>query len=162
VQPGGGRPGIAAGDDLDLIAIVEPVPELHHAAVDLGPHTMVADLGMDGIGEIDRRGAARQRFQVAARREAEDLVLEHRELGVREELLGLGRVLQDVEKLADPAILAAGGDPALLLVGPVRRDPELGHLVHLPGLDLHPRSCAARARGWSCAASGSRSASASR
>ena len=60
---------------------------------------------MHRIGEIDRRGAARQGDQIALRREAEDLVLEHLELGVLEELLGPGRMLQDIEQLAQPAIL---------------------------------------------------------
>jgi hypothetical protein len=60
-----------------------------------------------GIGEIDRRRAARQRDQIALGREAEHLVLEHLELGVLEELLRIVGVLEDVEQLAQPAVLAA-------------------------------------------------------
>ena len=64
---------------------------------------------MDGIGEIDRRRAARQRDQIALGREAEHLILEHLELGVLEEFLGLRGVLEDIEQLAQPAILRAFG-----------------------------------------------------
>ena len=126
----------AAGDDLDLVAVVQLGAQLDHAAVDLGADAAVADLGMDGVGEVDRRGAARQGDQVALGREAEHLVGEHLELGVLEEVLGVGGMLEDVEKLADPAILLALGDPAFLLVAPVRRHPELGDLVHVAGADL--------------------------
>ena len=62
---------------------------------------------MHGIGEIDRRGAARQRDQIALGGEAEHLILEHLELGVLEKFLGSERVFEDVEQLAQPAILPA-------------------------------------------------------
>ena len=103
----------------------------------LAPTQRSPTCGMDGVGEVDRRGAARQGDQVALGREAEHLVLEHLELGVLEEILGPGRVLEDVQQLADPAILLALGDPGALLVGPVRRHAELGQLVHVAGADLH-------------------------
>ena len=125
---------------------------------DLGADAGVADLGVDRIGEVDRRRAVRQRDQVAARREAEHLVLEHLELGVLEELLRAGGMLEDLEEPAHPAVLPAVGEPALLLVGPVRGDPELGHLMHVAGADLDLDLAAARARRSWCAASGSRSA----
>ena len=81
-------------DDLDLVAVLQLGQQRHDAAVDLAADAGVADVGVDRIGEIDRRRAARQRDQPALRREAEDLVLEQLELGVLEELLGrvaLGR-----------------------------------------------------------------------
>ena len=92
---------------------------------------------MDGIGEIDRGRAARQGDQIALWREGENLVLEHLELGVLEKLLRSGCVIQDVEELAQPAILASVGAILLLLVDPMRGDAELGHLVHVRGADLH-------------------------
>ncbi len=73
----------------------------------LAPTQRVADLAVHRIGEIDRRGAARQGDQIALGREAEHLVLEHLELGVLEELLGPGRMLQDVEQLAQPRGIGA-------------------------------------------------------
>ena len=78
---------LLAGDDLDLVAVLQLGAQLHHAAVDLGADAAVADLRMHGIGEVDRRGAARQGDQIALGREAEHLVLEHLQLGVLEEIL---------------------------------------------------------------------------
>ena len=125
------------GDDVDLIAVLQPGAQRQQAAVDLGADAGIADLGMDGIGEIDRGRAARQGDQIALWREGENLVLEHLELGVLEKLLRSGCVIQDVEELAQPAILASVGAILLLLVDPMRGNAELGHLVHVRGADLH-------------------------
>src|SRR5206468_4958008 len=70
-----------AGNDLDLIAVFETGSQRHDAAIDPGADASVADFRMDGIGKIYRRGAPWQGDQVALRRETEDLVLEHLELG---------------------------------------------------------------------------------
>ena len=81
-----------------------------------------------------------QRDQVAARREAENLVPEHLELGVLQKLIRSLRLLHDVEQLAQPAVLRRIGlAPAvrgLLFVRPVGRQPVLGEVVHLTGADL--------------------------
>ena len=58
------------------------------AAIDLRADRRVADIGMDRIGEIDRRRAARQGDQPAVRREAEHLVMKEFELRMLEEFLG--------------------------------------------------------------------------
>src|SRR5207237_9798184 len=92
---------------------------------------------MNSIGEIDRGRAARQGDQIALWCKREDLVLEHLELGVLEKLLRSGCVIQDVEELAQPAILASVGAILLLLVDPMRANAELGSLVHFSGADLH-------------------------
>ena len=63
-----------------------------------------------------------------------------------EELLGIGGVLEDLEQVAQPAVLLAVGLVRALLVGPVRGDAELGDLVHLAGADLHLDALAARGR----------------
>src|SRR3546814_10751617 len=62
---------------------------------------------MDGIGEVHRCRPARQRDDRPFRREAEHLVLEHLELGVLQKLLRIVGVLENVEQLAHPAVLAA-------------------------------------------------------
>ena len=125
------------GDDLDLVAVLQLGAQRHQPAVDLGADAGVADLRVHRVGEIDRRGAARQRDQVALRGEGEDLVLEHLELGVLEEFLGPGGMLEDIQQLAQPAVLPPVDLAGALLVAPVRRDAELGDLVHLAGADLH-------------------------
>src|SRR6266403_1548976 len=92
---------------------------------------------MYGIGEVDGRRAARQGDEVPLGREAEDLILKHLELGMLEELLRAGSMLENIEQLAQPAVLLALGLRCALLVGPVRGDAELGDLVHFARTDLN-------------------------
>ena len=146
------------GDDLDLVAVGELRAQRQHAAVDLGADAGVADLAVDGIGEVDRRRAARQGDQLALGREAEHLVLEHLELGVLEEFLGVGRLVEDVDQAAQPAHIAAHRSTAR----PACRSSARRRRAR-PG-PASPRCgsgsrCAGRAdRSRRCAASGSRSA----
>src|SRR5215510_11817319 len=56
-------------DDLDLVAVGELGPERQHAAVDLGADSGIADLAVNGVGEVDRRRAPGQRDQLALGRE---------------------------------------------------------------------------------------------
>ena len=58
--PGRWRRLALGADDLDLVAVLQFGQERRHAAVDLAAHRRVADIGMDRIGEIDGRRAARQ------------------------------------------------------------------------------------------------------
>src|SRR5262249_8291498 len=91
-------------NDLYLVAIMELGHQRHGAAVDLGADGRVADVGMDGVGEIDRGRATRQRDQAALRREAEDLVLEELELGVLEELFWRVALGEHLDGAAKPLI----------------------------------------------------------
>ena len=68
------RPLALGADDGDRLAVAELGPERHPLAVDLGADAAVADAGVDGVGEVDRRGAARELHHLALRGEAEDLV----------------------------------------------------------------------------------------
>ncbi len=143
--PRGRRHLRLGADDLDLVAVLQFGHQRHDAAVDLGADAGVADIGVDGIGEIDRRRAARQRDQPALRREAEDLVLEQLELGVLEEVLRIVAFRQRFDRPPQPCIgvgilgnrvaravhLAAG-----ILVDRVRGDAVFGDLVHLVRADL--------------------------
>src|SRR6266446_8116279 len=95
------------GDDVDLIAVGELGAQRHQPAIDFRADASIADLGMHGIGEVDGRRAARQGDQVALGRETEDLVLEHLELGMLEELLRARSMLENVKQLAQPAVLLA-------------------------------------------------------
>src|SRR3954454_22360470 len=135
--PGRGRLLRLRGDDLDLIAVRQLGAQRQQPAVDLRTDAGVADLRMHRVGKIHRRRAARQRDQIAFRGEGEDLVLEHLELGVLEEFLRPGSVVEDLQQLAQPAVLPALGVAAALLVDPMRGDPELIDLVHVAGADLH-------------------------
>src|SRR5207248_2315177 len=125
------------GDDFDLVAILQLRAQRDQPAVDLDADTGVADLGMHRIGKVDRGGAARQRYQIALRGKGEHLVLKHLELGVLEEFFRPRRMVEDIQELAQPAILRSLGRGSAMLVGPMRGDPELSDIVHLAGADLH-------------------------
>ena len=57
-QPVAAWPGALSlrGEHLDDVTVVELALEGDELAVDPGPDTSVADLGVDGVGEVDRRG----------------------------------------------------------------------------------------------------------
>ena len=124
------------GDDLDLVAVPEFGAQRHDLAVDLAADAGVADLGVDGVSEIDRGRAFGQRDRIALGREAEHLVGEHFELGVLEEIFGPGGLIEDIEQFAHPPVLAAVDLFGFELVAPMCRDAELGHFVHFAGADL--------------------------
>ena len=68
VQPVARRPVLALGrDDLDDVAVLEPVVERDEAVVDLRADRPVADVGVDAVGEVERRRARRQVLDVALR-----------------------------------------------------------------------------------------------
>src|SRR5690606_16246903 len=141
--PGGRRHLHAGTDNLHLVAVVQPGDERHDAAVDLGADGRVADIGVDGIGEIDRRRTARQRDQLALRGETEDLVLEQFELGMLQELLRIVAFRKRLDRASEPRIGAGllrqqfTTVAALpILVERVGGDPVFGDLVHPPGAKL--------------------------
>ena len=123
------------GEDFDLVAILEHGAQRHDAAVDLGADGAVAEVGVDGISEVDRGRALGQLDQLALGREGEDAVLVHRHPRVLEQLLGRCGMVEDFDQVVDPRHLDVGVGLALL-VGPVRGEAALGLLVHLAGADL--------------------------
>ena len=158
--PGCGR-RLALGDQhLDLVAVPELGGERQLAAVDHGADAGIADVGVHGIGEVDRRGAARQGDQAPLGREAEHLVLEQLELGVLEELLGVVAFEQRVDQAPQPdvrvflvlgtrrAAVDAGtvfGASEAVLVERMRGHAVLGDAMHLVGADLQLDALMARA-----------------
>ena len=117
------------GEDFDLVAILEDGAQRHHPAVDLGADRLVAEVGVDGIGEVDRGRALGQLDQLALRSEGEDPVLVHRHPGMLEQLFGALGMVEDFDQVVDPRHLEVGGRLAFL-VGPVGGEPALGLLVH--------------------------------
>ena len=83
--PRGGRRAALGARDLHLVAVVQRRDQRRDAAVDLRADRGIADIGVDGVGEVDRGRAARQRDQAPLGREAEHLILKQFELGVLEE-----------------------------------------------------------------------------
>ena len=96
------------------------------------------DVGVDRVGEVDRRRVARQRLHFAFRREDVDLFCVELDLQVLQELLRIADLLLPLEQLPQPEemLLVAVGADAPFLVLPVRGDAFLRDLVHLGGADL--------------------------
>ena len=67
--------GGLGGEDLHRVGRVEPGVERHQPPVDLGPDAPVADLGVDGVGEVHRRGVGGEGDDLALGGEDVDLVL---------------------------------------------------------------------------------------
>ena len=98
------RLGLCVGvaDDLDDVAVLEARAQRHHAAVDARADALVADVGVNGVGEVDRGRAFRQHLDRAARRERVDLFGVEIDLQVRQELLRVAHFLLPLEQLAQP------------------------------------------------------------
>jgi hypothetical protein len=98
----------------------------------------VADVGVDGVGEVDRRGVLGQHDDLALGGEGVDLLGVQVDAQGRHELVGVGHLALPFHQLPDPseALLVLGGDGVGGLVLPVRRDAFFGNLVHVFGADL--------------------------
>ena len=68
------------GQHLDDVAGLQLVVQRHDLAVDLRADAAVADLGVDLVGEVQRRRARGERLDLALGREDEDLLLEQVDL----------------------------------------------------------------------------------
>ena len=148
--------GVLGREHLDDVAVVERGLQRHQPAVHPGADGVVADLGVDGVGEVDRGGTGGQRDHVAARREDVDLGAVDLEAQRLQELAGVVDLALPVEQLAHPGHVALGRHGVAALVGvaararvvlvlPVRRDAVLGAAVHREGADLHLDRLARRA-----------------
>src|SRR5690606_16149013 len=144
--------GCGRGDDLDRVAAAQFGAQRNEFVVDLGRHGLVADIGVDGIREIDRRGATRQRDDLAARGEYIDGVREQVDLDVLEEFAGIARLALDVEQRLQPlvrALLKVVERHVGALVQPVRRHAFFGNVVHVARaeLEFHGRAIRPHQRG---------------
>ncbi len=140
LQPLRFRRGRARGDDFHRLARHQLGAQRHQLLVHPRGHRHVADVGMHGIGEIERGGVARQGQDLALRGEQVDLVREQVDLDVVEEFQrGPGGALR-IDQLDNPGMgtaLCAVGRVATELVGPMRGHATFGDQVHLFGADLH-------------------------
>ena len=94
---------------------------------------MMADLGVDAVGEVDDRRALRKIEHVALGGEDEDLFGEEVILDGGEELLRILDVLLPLDQAAQPgeALGLAQTRRSAFLVAPVRGDAFFGHPMHL-------------------------------
>ena len=102
------------------------------------PTQVLPDLGVYGVGEVHRRGIARQNHDPALRGEGVDLFRIEIDLQRRQKLVGVLDVALPLDHLPQPRqpLLIARRDRTVF-VFPVRGNAFLGHLVHLFGADLH-------------------------
>src|SRR5215210_5229402 len=100
-----------SGQDLDDVAVAKSGAERHHLAVDAGADALVADVGVDRVGEVDGCRVARERLDLAARGEDVDLLRIQLDLEVLEKLLRIVHLLLPLEQLAQPyeVLLVASG-----------------------------------------------------
>ena len=66
------------GDDFDDVAVVQFGAQRYLLAIDRGTDGAVADVAVDGVGEVDRRGPPGQRQDLALGREDVDRSEERR------------------------------------------------------------------------------------
>ena len=98
----------------------------------------MTDVGVNAVREVHGGRTARQRPDLALRREDVDLFGIQVDLQVSEKLLRIPHLLLKLQKLAHPlemALIVVIADAAFL-VFPVRRNALFGASVHLLGPDL--------------------------
>ena len=90
--------------------------ERRHRTVDLGAHAVVADLGVDSIGKVERRGAGTKRHDLALGRKDKDLLVEQVDLQRMQVFLGIGNLVRrrPIERVLEPVDLVV---QALGIVG---------------------------------------------
>lgn len=146
VEPAATRPLVRRSDDLDDISGLQMMLEWDQTAIDLGADAVIADLGVDGVGEIDGAAADRQFLDLAAGGEGEDIRLVQFAPDAVEEFARIFDLVQRLDQLLqfaeEPGI--AGADLLPFLVGPMGGNPFLGHPIHLFGTDLDLDEMAAR------------------
>src|ERR1019366_2886987 len=132
--------GMVAGRGLNFhdVAGAQLVTQGSHAPVYLGAYAGVADLGVDGVSKVNRRGILRQDDDLALGGEGINLFRVEVDLQRGQELVRALHVPLPLHHLTQP------GQPLLIarrhrtiFVLPVRRNAFLGHLVHFFGADLH-------------------------
>ena len=148
LEPVARRLGTLVGQNLDTVARLNLVRERGHGTVDLGAHAVVANLGVDGVGKVERGGAGTERHDLALGRKDKNLLIEQINLQRVQIFLGVGdlvgggpieRVLEPVDLVVQAlGVVGLGGRrSARLFIQPVGGNAVLGLLVHLVGSNLN-------------------------
>ena len=141
IEPIFARQLLIAANDFNLIAVFQQSAERQFEAVNAHADTAIANLGMHGIGEIQRCCAARHGNQTPFRGEAEHLVIEQFELGVFQKLFRRAAVFQLPDHILQPSKRLDFGRVGIVfravLIGPMRGHAAFGNIVHMLGANLH-------------------------
>src|SRR6185312_7273401 len=92
------------GDNLDFVAIDELGRQRCNLAVDLAADGRVANVSMNRIREVDRRGVAWKRDQLALRSKAKHLIMEQLELCMLQEFLRIRTFGQQLYRTTQPGV----------------------------------------------------------
>ena len=141
--PAGALGGLG-GQHLHNVAVAQLGVDVGDSVVDFRADHGVAHAGVDGIGKVNGGGAGGQGDDSALGGVDEHLVVEHIDLHVLHEFLGVG-ILLSFQKPANPFKVLLRAGAGALLVLPVGGNAVFRCLVHLPGTDLHLEGDALRA-----------------
>ncbi len=90
------------GNDFDDVAAVQPVAQRHHPSVDFCANAAVPDLGVDGVGKINRRSFARKHHDLALGSKCVNLFGIKIDLQRRKKFVGIGNVALPFNHLPQP------------------------------------------------------------
>ena len=122
-------------DDFDNITVFEFIIERYDFAINLGPHTMMADFRMNAVSKINGNRSLGKVDDITPRREDKDFIGKCVELQGIDKFFGIARILP-FQKIAQPPhffikfILSGIG--IAFLVPPVCSDTVFGYAMHLP------------------------------
>src|SRR5690554_441858 len=139
-EPGWIGPGARCSNDLYRLAALQGLAQGRQVAVNTTGHRGVANVGMDGVGEIHRRCPAGQLHNPALGSKHVDFVREQVDLHVFDELHGVVGPLAHFHQPFHPAVhtglVDAGNAGFLVLVHPVGSNTIVGDVLHFLGTDL--------------------------
>ena len=122
--------------------------EWGHRTVDLGTDAVVAHLGVNGVGKVERRGAGAKRHDLALGRKDKNLLVKQVDLQRVQVFLSVGDLVRrrPIERMFEPVNLVVQTlgiiglrrrRSARLLIEPVGGNAVLGLLMHLVGSNLN-------------------------
>ena len=140
VQPCRVGPCAWGGEHFHHVAAAQWCAQGCGLTIDLGRHQVFAHVGVNGIGKVHWRGAARQGKDLAFRCEDVDRIRKEVDLHVLQELRCVTRVVLDVDQGLQPHCaqklrVTSGAVFVACLVKPVRSDALFSYRMH--GLGTH-------------------------
>ena len=122
--------------------------ERRYRTVNLGADAVVAHLGVNGVGKVERRGAGTKCHDLALGRKDKNLLVKQVNLQRVQVFLGVGDLIRrsPIERMFEPVNLVVQAlgiiglrrrRSARLLIEPVGSNAVLGLLVHLVGSNLN-------------------------
>ncbi len=146
-QPVAGRPALTlGGQHLDDVAGPQLVGQRHDLAVDLGADAAVADVGVDLVGEVQRRGPRGQRLDLALGRSKRKTSSSNRST-LRFSMNSRGSAMSCCQSMSERSHLTLPSESLRTARLPVRPGaPSL--YIQCAAIPNSARSCISRVRIW--------------